>query len=64
MSTDEQDGIEDENRDEAPADDRTSSEKTVTTESTSLAELRCGITLRDDIETEPTSRSSRSDDRE
>ncbi len=64
MSTDEQDGLEDENREGGPADDGTMSEETVTTEYTNLAELRCGITLRDDIETELTRQSPSSDDRE
>jgi len=64
MLTDEQDSLEDENRDESPADGGTISEETVTTEHTSLAELRYGITLRADIETEPTRQSSGSDDPE
>jgi len=62
MATDEQDGLADEN--EEAVGDRTTSEETVTTENTSLAELRCGITLRDDVERDPERRSSSSDDRE
>jgi len=64
MATEEQDGLADENPDEGAADSRTITEKTITTEHTSLAELRCGITLRDDIETEPRGQSSGSDDTE
>ena len=64
MATEEQDGLADENPDEGAADSQTISEQTMTTEHTSLAELRCGITLRADIESEPTDQSSGSGDPE
>ena len=62
MATDETDGLVDENRDESPEDGMTVSERTVKTEYTSLAELRCGITLQDDIETDGRGLSSGSDE--
>ena len=62
MATEEQDGLADETPDEGAADSQTTTEQPMTTEHTSPAELRCGITLRDDIETEPRGQSSGSDD--
>ena len=62
MATDETDGLTGENRTEATEDGVPISERTVTTEYMSLAELRCGITLRDDAETDGRRRSSKSDE--
>ena len=63
MATDETDGLADENRDEATEDGVAISERTVKTEYISLAELRCGITLQDDIEADEGRQSSSSDAR-
>jgi len=46
------DGPEDESRDEATEHGVPISERTVKTEYTSFVELRCGITLQNDVETE------------
>lgn len=63
MATEETDGPIDENRDEATDDSMAISERTVTTEHMSPAELRCGITLLDEIEAAKRRQSSGSDDR-